>query len=129
VSFFCSEDRKAPAPRRQTRGSRHHLEAARRPAPPGDLAAPEVQEILRTPYTADRLMRENCEKLFTAHLRLPKLAASDIRDLTETFSGRRADDAVALDELRKQKAVLVSESRPPETIAVRDFEMIEARRS
>src|SRR6185312_2118506 len=102
---------------------------ARRPAPPGDLAAPEVQEILRTPYTADRLMRENCEKLFTAHLRLPKLAASDIRDLTETFSGRRADDAVALDELRKQKAVLVSESRPPETIAVRDFEMIEARRS
>jgi hypothetical protein len=55
----------------------------------GSLADPERAKLLSTFYDADRLMRENCEKLFTASIRLPKLSATDLKDLVETFSGRR----------------------------------------
>jgi DNA repair exonuclease SbcCD ATPase subunit len=38
------------------------------------------------------MMNETCEKLFTAHLRLPSLTRSEIRDLIRAYSGQRADD-------------------------------------
>lgn len=56
----------------------------------GALTDDNALLILRAPYDTERLMRENCEKLFTAHLRLPSLGASEFRDLVESFSGRRA---------------------------------------
>jgi hypothetical protein len=34
-------------------------------------------------YGVDRLISETCEKLFTAHLRLPPLSMTDLRDLIE----------------------------------------------
>jgi hypothetical protein len=57
----------------------------------GHLTDEERARLLRTNYDADRLMWENGEKLFTAHLRLPLLAKSELRDLIEAFSGRRRD--------------------------------------
>jgi hypothetical protein len=56
----------------------------------GALTDDNAKLILRAPYDIERLMRENCEKLFTAHLRLPSLGSSELRDLVESFSGRRA---------------------------------------
>jgi hypothetical protein len=54
----------------------------------GPLTDPKSSEVLKTSYTADRLMRENCEKLFTASLRLPQLSKRDLRDVVRTFAGR-----------------------------------------
>jgi hypothetical protein len=45
-------------------------------------------DVLKTTYTADRLMRENCEKLFTASLRLPQLSKNDLRNVISSFAGR-----------------------------------------
>jgi hypothetical protein len=45
-------------------------------------------DVLKTTYTADRLMRENCEKLFTASLRLPQLSKSDLKNVISSFAGR-----------------------------------------
>jgi hypothetical protein len=54
----------------------------------GPLADPKRSEALKMSYTADRLMRENCEKLFTASLRLPQLSKDDLRDVIRAFAGR-----------------------------------------
>jgi hypothetical protein len=59
----------------------------------GHLSDEKIAGVLRTHYDADRLIWENGEKLFTAHLRLPILAKSELRDLIETFSERRRNEA------------------------------------
>ena len=46
----------------------------------GALTSEAEKSILKTPYDPERLMRENTEKLFTAHLRLPSLGATELRD-------------------------------------------------
>lgn len=40
---------------------------------------------LKTGFTPDRIIRENCEKLFSAHLRLPPLDAEDLHELIDKF--------------------------------------------
>jgi hypothetical protein len=70
----------------------------------GGLIDPAKTTVLQTSYDADRLMRENCEKLFTASLRLPRLGKPELKDLIETFSGRRQ-------ELQKHRDALLEESR------------------
>ena len=67
----------------------------------GHLTDDKRATLLRTDYDADRLIWENGEKLFTAHLRLPTLAKSEVRELIETFSERRRDDA---EEQKKRAA-------------------------
>ncbi|RXH31120.1 hypothetical protein XH99_10985 [Bradyrhizobium nanningense] len=54
----------------------------------GALADPRRSEALKLSYTADRLMRENIEKLFTASLRLPQLSKDDLRAVIRAFAGR-----------------------------------------
>jgi predicted enzyme related to lactoylglutathione lyase len=57
----------------------------------GHLADEDRASVLRTQYKPDLLIWENEEKLFTAHLRLPVLAKSELHDLIEAFSGRRRE--------------------------------------
>ncbi|MBR1215774.1 P-loop NTPase fold protein [Bradyrhizobium sp. JYMT SZCCT0180] len=72
----------------------------------GALTDTERAELLQTSFSADRLMRENCEKLFTASIRLPKLTKSDVKDLVETFSGRRRRIEEHIHELDEEKNIL-----------------------
>jgi hypothetical protein len=67
----------------------------------GHLIEEKRAKLLRTQYDADRLMWENGEKFFTAHLRLPVLSKGELRDLIETFSRRKIDEA---EEQRKRAA-------------------------
>jgi hypothetical protein len=53
-------------------------------------------------YDAFRLVRETCEKLFTAQLRLPQLSTQEVRDLVETFSGFRKAIASELEEIAQR---------------------------
>ena len=57
----------------------------------GHLTDEGRASLLRTQYRADLLIWENEEKIFTAHLRLPVLAKSELHDLIEAFSGRRRE--------------------------------------
>ena len=57
-----------------------------------DLTDAKRAALLRTRYDADRLIWENGEKLFTAHLRLPILAKSELRELIGKFSKRQVDE-------------------------------------
>jgi hypothetical protein len=59
----------------------------------GALADHRRSMLLRTSYDAETIVRENCEKLFTAHLRLPVLGNAELRDLVEVFAGRRLEGA------------------------------------
>ena len=56
-----------------------------------DLTDKDHASVLRTRYDADRLIWENTEKLFTAHLRLPPLTKSELRTLITSFASARAD--------------------------------------
>lgn len=58
----------------------------------GYLMEEKRATVLGTHYNADQLFRENSEKLFAAHLRLPTLAQADVRELIETFSERRRNE-------------------------------------
>jgi hypothetical protein len=70
----------------------------------GHLLDAKRTAVLQTSYDADRLMRENCEKLFTESIRLPRLARAELKDLIETFSGRRQ-------ELEKRRDAILEERR------------------
>jgi KAP family P-loop domain len=59
----------------------------------GHLTDGKRASLLRTQYDANRLIWENGEKLFQAHLRLPTLAKPELRELIEKFSNRRLDEA------------------------------------
>jgi hypothetical protein len=65
-------------------------------------------------FTDERLVRENCEKLFTAHLRMPPLSSKDMENLFDKITGRervsvesnelemaKAGEASARDKLRE----------------------------
>jgi thioredoxin-like negative regulator of GroEL len=54
------------------------------------LAEADAAKALGTGYTAARIVRENCEKLFTAHLRLGPLSARDVSDMVTTFARLQA---------------------------------------
>jgi hypothetical protein len=77
----------------------------------GHLTDKTRGSLLHTHYDANRLIWENGEKLFTAHLRLPVLAKSEVRDLIETFSERRRTEA------EKQKKRAEREKRLEEDLA------------
>lgn len=66
------------------------------------------KEGLAGSYDAPRLVRETCEKLFTAQLRLPQLSTQEVRDLVETFSGFRKALESELKELEKRTSQLRS---------------------
>jgi KAP-like P-loop domain-containing protein len=66
----------------------------------GHLTDQKTANLLHTHYDAERLIWENGEKLFTAHLRLPILAKSELLDLIATFSRRKVDEAAE----QKQRA-------------------------
>jgi Cdc6-like AAA superfamily ATPase len=72
----------------------------------GNLIDASRTAVLQTSYDADRLMQENCEKLFTASLRLPRLSRSELKDLIETFSGRRQELQERRDALLEEKRIL-----------------------
>lgn len=72
----------------------------------GRLAEKLPSEQLKASYDADRLMRENCEKLFTAHLRLPQLSRPEVKDLVETFSGFRSEAAVEKELLNRVGGII-----------------------
>ena len=62
----------------------------------GHLLDKSRARLLHTRYDADQLIWDNGEKLFMAHLRLPTLARSELREVIETFSGRRGERAAEL---------------------------------
>ncbi|MBL8347766.1 MAG: caspase family protein [Rubrivivax sp.] len=64
-------------------------------------------------YDAPRLVRETCEKLFTAQLRLPQLSTQEVRDLVETFSGFRKAIASELKEIQQRSKELRSTTNLP----------------
>lgn len=50
------------------------------------LTDKKAAAALGTSFTERRIVRENCEKLFTVHLRLPPLAPEDISSVVERFA-------------------------------------------
>ena len=52
------------------------------------LTESNAQKALRTAYSGNQIVRENCEKLFTANLRLATLSFSDIDQIVMAFGGR-----------------------------------------
>lgn len=66
----------------------------------------EAQQALKTSYDGRRIVRENFDKIFTAHLRLPPLDFSEIYEVVSSFGGR---DPLLMD-LPPHKAP--AESRP-----------------
>lgn len=55
-----------------------------------NLAYPIIQKEVGTTYEAKKIVRENFEKLFTAHLRLGRLSATDVMNVVFNF-GERVD--------------------------------------
>lgn len=52
------------------------------------LAHKEATNTLKTVFDGSRIVRENCEKLFTAHLRLSPLDESEVEQIIAAFGGR-----------------------------------------
>jgi KAP family P-loop domain len=72
------------------------------------------------------LVRENCEKLFLAHLRFPRLSIPEIRDLVETFSGRRRKFQKQQRELQVRRQQLIDIIRRQPSNRIQDgYEMKE----
>jgi hypothetical protein len=57
------------------------------------LTEANASKLLGTGYTASRIVRENCEKLFTAHLRLGALSARDVSEMVSKFARLQAGEA------------------------------------
>ena len=79
----------------------------------GRLAEGLPGDQQKSSYDADRLMRENCEKLFTAHLRLPQLSRPEVKNLVETFSGFRRAMADKAEALTKAKGIINAKMNTP----------------
>jgi hypothetical protein len=47
-------------------------------------------------FTAENILRENCEKLFSAHLRLPPLSREEVRDILFSFAAANAEQSAKL---------------------------------
>jgi len=52
------------------------------------LTETNAQKAIGTTYDGNRIVRENLEKLFTAHLRLGPLKPSDVADIIFNFAGK-----------------------------------------
>ncbi|MFM0557585.1 P-loop NTPase fold protein [Paraburkholderia sediminicola] len=74
----------------------------------------------KSSYDLDRLTRENCEKLFTAHLRLPQLLVPEVRELVEIFSGFRKAAKEEIQALKEAETVIdeAVSSPPSDTVLV-----------
>ncbi|MEY2482834.1 MAG: hypothetical protein QOK24_1362 [Verrucomicrobiota bacterium] len=75
------------------------------------LAEPDASKLLRTEYTASRIIRENSEKLFTAHLRLGNLSADEVSDMVSKFARLQAGE---MRPLEKTETTPVAASTTPE---------------
>jgi hypothetical protein len=59
------------------------------------LAESDAAAKLGTAYDAGRIVRENCEKLFTAHLRLSALTPEEVEEVVQTFAKGTSEHAKA----------------------------------
>ncbi|MBE2282596.1 MAG: hypothetical protein IAE77_03940 [Prosthecobacter sp.] len=54
------------------------------------LADSDTSSALKTEYDAPRIIQENCEKLFTAHLRLGALTPDDVEEVVRAFANAKS---------------------------------------
>jgi hypothetical protein len=72
------------------------------------LADKAASDILKTGYTGSRIVRENFEKLFTAHLRLGSLSAKDVSEMVARFA--RAQAGTSIDDKGAAPSTVTTQS-------------------
>jgi hypothetical protein len=68
------------------------------------LADEDAGKELGTSFNGDRISRENCEKLFTVHLRLPELQGEEIRAIVDHFAPEKKTNGAGKKEGKKENS-------------------------